>query len=470
MERDWNIIRRIKGYLSGALVAVGLIFGPASGEGLPGIASIADLDREAGLHFAIMSDHKGDSPLSSVEFARMAAWVRAGDASFVVGLGDHLKNGWENSFIPWLQSEPWWKERFYPNVADGENEYYSPTHKQSDYGGGAPILDLVDLDARAEITRPNSAEYYARIPLGDYTIHLIQLHFSDQPEQAEVAFPEGSRAWMMETLAGIKKGEKDLILVAAHSRKGSWDMVLSPERRRRLLGKADLILSATTHNFKAWVPEGFENGPAVCVNTGAVNFPGHMTPNGYVEIHILESGAIVGQYIDLTRPQRRLQQGRFAWIKSPNAPMRQIDLRPQAADEISTVIATLSDSIDAARLDRELATLLKKNSGADLALVGARASLSAGPVTLEDAWKVFQKNIGIRVVRIPADKADIVFPNLNQIPPETDRDFLRIAAPHPNITNIIAWADVTYEAVEPQPPEDSGLRQIDLLIQWLKMQ
>ena len=114
--------------------------------GLAGVESIRDLDRLADLHFVLMSDNKGDSPLSSVEFARMTAWLKAGNPAFVIGLGDHVKHRWENTFIPWLQSDPWWREHFYPNVADGENEYYSPTHRQSDYGEGAPILDLVELE------------------------------------------------------------------------------------------------------------------------------------------------------------------------------------------------------------------------------------------------------------------------------------------------------------------------------------
>ena len=147
-------------------------------EGLPGVESIGDLDRLADLHFAIMSDNKGDSPLSSVEFARMTAWIKEGNPAFMIGLGDHVKYRWENTFIPWLQSDPWWREHFYPNVADGENEYYSPTHRQSDYGEGAPILDLVELDAHASVIRPNKSEYYAQISVGDYTVHLIQMHFS----------------------------------------------------------------------------------------------------------------------------------------------------------------------------------------------------------------------------------------------------------------------------------------------------
>ena len=329
-----------------AMLALGVSPHLAQGKGLPGVKTIQDLDTQAGLHFIIFGDNKGDSPLSSVEFARLAAWGEASNPAFAIGLGDHLKNRWENTFIPWIQSNPWWRDHTYLNVADGENEYYSPTHKQSDYGAGAPILDLVNLKAHAEVVRPNPSEYYARIPAGAYTVHLIQMHYSDQPQEAELAFPETSRAWMMETLAGIQKGPKDLIVIAAHSRAGSWDQVLSPERRKTLLEKADLILSATTHRYQSWVPEGFEGGSTVCVNTGAVNYPGNMTPNGYVEIHVLaSSGAIVGQYIDLTQTERRLQCDRFAWIKPTNGPMRHLEFvmgNGKGRIELQTVSGDLS--------------------------------------------------------------------------------------------------------------------------------
>ena len=125
---------------------------------------------------------------------------------------------WENSFIPWIGGNSWWREHCYLNVADGENEYYSPTHREADYGEGAPVLDLLDLDAHAEVTRPNGAEYYARIAAGEYTVHLIQLHYPDELANPAAAFPEASRDWMIRTLEGIDKGRRDLIVVAAHSR------------------------------------------------------------------------------------------------------------------------------------------------------------------------------------------------------------------------------------------------------------
>ena len=165
-------------------------------DGLPGVESIADLDRLSDLHFAIMSDNKGDSPLSSVEFARMTAWRKEGNPAFVIGLGDHVKHRWENTFIPWLQSDPWWREHFYPNVADGENEYYSPTHRQSDYGEGAPILDLVELESprkrysskQIRILCPNSRWRLYRSPNSDALLRSAKGRIGSVPrKQSSVA-------------------------------------------------------------------------------------------------------------------------------------------------------------------------------------------------------------------------------------------------------------------------------------------
>ena len=458
------------------LLILGLTFSDAAspavtaGEGLSGVKSIEDLDRLADLHFTIMSDNKGDSPLSSVEFARMTEWIKEGNPAFMIGLGDHVKHRWENTFIPWLQSDPWWREHFYPNVADGENEYYSPTHRQSDYGEGAPILDLVELETHASVIRPNRSEYYAQISVHDYTVHLIQMHFSDQPMDATVAFPESSRTWMMETLKGIEKGEKDLIIVAAHSRTGAWDTVLSPERRQFLLNKADLVLSATTHRFEVWVPEGFEAGDAVCVNTGSVNYPGPMAANGYVEIHLIESVGIVGQYIDLTQTGRRLQRGHFAWIKLKDGPMRYLNLRPPTADETNEPLVNLSEPLDAMEIEQGLSQLIKEKMGVDFALVGTRQGLDKGPVTREAAWRVFGKNTNIRIVRIPMAKVIPVLGLLQKTEIASQSKTLRVAAPHPTMTGIITVAGITHEAIESQALEDKGLRQVDLLIEWLTSQ
>ncbi|MSS70132.1 MAG: hypothetical protein EXS64_01435 [Candidatus Latescibacteria bacterium] len=470
MRRHRRIIQVLSSCLTVGMLLLTAMSGPAGGEGLPGIATMADLDRRAGLHFAIMSDHKGDSPLSSVEFARMAAWVEAGRPAFVIGMGDHLRYGWENSFIPWIGANRWWREHLYPNVADGENGYYSPTHRQGDYGKGAPTLKLVDLSAHAKtVVRENGCEYYAKIRAGKYTVHLIQMHFSDEPEALDVAFPAESRAWMMQTLADIQKGEKDLIVVGAHSRKGYWDDVLTPEQRHALLHKADLLLSATTHSFRAWVPEGFEDGSTVCMNTGAVDYPGYMSPEGYVEVHVLPAGEIVGQYVDLTQTERRLQRGRFAWVKPRGERMRSIDLRPMApGEDMAEVVGTLKDSVSAADLGRELSALLRARTGADAAQVAVRTGLPKGPVTREAAWQVFQKNRNLRVVRVPRAQADSVLIRLKLTPVAFQGESLRIGVPHPTVPQVLAWAGLTYRAIEPQGIGDYGLREVDLLVDWLK--
>jgi len=420
----------------GALVALAVVAPSplAAGGELPEVTSIEDLDRLSVVHFAIMSDHKGDSPRNSVEFARMVAWVEAGGAAFAVGLGDHVEYGWENSFIPWIAANSW-REHLYPNVADGENEYYSSTHGEGDYGEGAPVLNLVDLDAHAEVVRPNGVEYYARIAAGEYTVHLIQLHYPDELANPAAAFPESSREWMIRTVEGIDKGERDLIVVAAHSRGGSWDRMLSPERRRLLLGKVDLVLSATTHHFEAWVQEGFEDGPAVCVNTGAVNYPGHLTPNGYVEIHVLPSGDIVGQYMDLTQARRQLQRGRLAWIKPRHGRMTRIDLLPETEPTSESELAVLKHAVTAADLQTQLEQLLGEKTGADVVRLDIVEGMPAGPLTLRDAWRVFGRNRNLRVVRVPAAKLDTLFSQWQLAPAAIGHRYARVATSHPTVTH-----------------------------------
>ena len=80
MGKDWYIIRRMEGYLSGALIAIGLSFGLASGEGLPGIASIADLDRRDTLGQGEPLDPQRARLLASPVRRRTVPLVREGDA------------------------------------------------------------------------------------------------------------------------------------------------------------------------------------------------------------------------------------------------------------------------------------------------------------------------------------------------------------------------------------------------------
>jgi len=275
---------------------------------------IGDLDGRAVFSFAIMSDNKGDSPYSKREFAQMVKWINESGDAFVIGLGDHVKKGWRNDFLDFIHENTWWHRWFYPTVADGENEYYGKG--QGDWGAGAPILDEVEMSSRPNVTlRKNGAEYYARVEVKGYTVHIIEVAYSDTPKDPSVAFTEDSRRYLISTLEGIQKGDKDIIILCAHS-PGSWIQVLSPERRRIVMEKADLVLSASSHYYQRIVPPGYGYTGALCLNTGSITYPSLDCPYGYLEVHVLGNPTrIVTQYQDARRENRTLRCGRFSYVK-----------------------------------------------------------------------------------------------------------------------------------------------------------
>lgn len=288
---------------------------------LPDFATIQDLDDAALFTFAIMSDNKGDSSFSSPEFAKMVGWISEADCAFVIGLGDHVKRGWENSFITFLEENQWWHDHFYPNVADGENEFYGSG--QDDWGAGAPMLEEVDLASRPGVEiRENGCEYYAQIQVDDYTVHLIQLHYPDSPRDNSIAFNQDSRQYLIDTLSSVEKGPQEIIIIGAHSIDGFWLDELSPERQELVLDKADLVLSATTHFFeRSALPDYRDSGP-LCINTGSITFPALYCPPGFVQVHVLEEPfSLVVQYIDASQPQRDPQQDEYTFIKIVDGPI-----------------------------------------------------------------------------------------------------------------------------------------------------
>jgi len=284
-------------------------------SGLAGIRTIKDLDKAALFSFAIMSDNRSDSPKTAPEFARMVEWIKESGDEFVIGLGDHVASALGKSFLRFLAENKWWHDHFYPNVADYENEFYG--RGQWDWGAGKKIFDEVGLRSRKGVEiRPNGAEYYARIPVKGYTIHLIQLSYPDEPADANVAFPPDSRKYLVETIKRINKGEKDVIIACAHSRYGSWIGLLTEKQRKVVMENADLVLSATTHVFARIRVEGYEDRGALCINTGSITYPRFFSPPGYVQVHVLENPLrLVVQYIRADREERELQSGEYAWLK-----------------------------------------------------------------------------------------------------------------------------------------------------------
>jgi len=264
--------------------------------------------------FAIVSDHKGLAPANSKLMANTVTQIRQAGAKFVVGLGDHLTYPMlPHPFLDFIAKDPFWKRHFYPNIADGENAYYSMN--QSAWGAGGKLLTAMNMAARGEVTvRKNGCEYTARIAAGPYVVHLIQLHYPDEPADAAKAFPADSRRYLLATLAGIdKRPGRDIVIVAAHT--GNWVRKLTLPQRKAVLAKADLILGATSHYFQR-----YNYGPTgpLGVNTGAVGYANKANGryDGWVSVHVLRRPpALLVQYQDARAATMQVVKPAFRFLK-----------------------------------------------------------------------------------------------------------------------------------------------------------
>ena len=282
--------------------------------------TIKDLDKAAAFSFSIMSDNKGYS-IENPAMKKCDLWIREGGDAFILGLGDHVKVNRLNPFLKLIKHDALWHNHFYPNVADGENEYWGDG--QGDWGAGAPILDSVDLSGRENVQiRDNKCEYYAVENHEGITVHIIQLHYSDSPDDPNFAFNESSRQYLMDKLDGIDKTDKDIIVVLAHD--GPWVEQLSAKRKAKLMNKADLILGATTHMFQRYhfLGKGVDTG-AASFNTGAV---GNSLVSGFLQVHVLKNPTrMVVQYQMTHKDNRQLQDKEYAFEKVINGKITAID-------------------------------------------------------------------------------------------------------------------------------------------------
>lgn len=282
---------------------------------LPG--SIKTLNDRAAFTFAVMSDNKGDSPDNSTPMKNCVDQVDSLKARFIIGLGDHLTHRrapktFPNSFVGLLKTNRLWQRHFYPNIADGENAYYG--RGQDDWGAGGQLLTDLKMKDWPEVSlRDNGCEYYAKVELGNHIVHVVQLHYSDNPRDPKQAFREDSRRYMVETLNRIdKKNNRDLVIVCAHT--GNWPGVLSREHRKALFDKADLIFGATTHKFQRYP---YADDLPLVINTGAV---GHRHPdgphNGWVSAHVFDNPfCVLLQYQNSDEKLLRTVRNKQAFVK-----------------------------------------------------------------------------------------------------------------------------------------------------------
>ncbi len=281
---------------------------------------IEELDKRATFSFSIMSDNKGYS-LENPHMFKCDKWIREAGDRFILGLGDHVKGNRANPFLHLISKDSLWHNHFYPNVADGENEFWGKG--QGDFGAGAPILDFVDLSKRDNVKiRKNNCEYYAVEEYSGIKVHIIQLHYSDTPLDPSIAFNESSRKYMMDVLDGINKTDNDIIVVLAHTQ--LWFEKLSSERKAKLLNKADLLLDATTHSYRKYHLGGKDTDTkAIAFNTGAV---GNSVDNGFIQVHVLLNPTrIIIQYQRTINESRELQGKGFAYEKIINGLKKEIN-------------------------------------------------------------------------------------------------------------------------------------------------
>lgn len=282
--------------------------------------TIEHLDSMAMFSFSIMSDNKGYA-LENPHMYKCDQWIRAAGDRFILGLGDHVKRNRANPFLDLIQKDSLWHHHFYPNVADGENEYFGKG--QGDWGAGFPILEAVDLWNRKNIEiRKNKCEYYAIEKQEGIKIHIIQLHYSDTPRLAILAFRISTRRYLKKILSKIDKSDKDIIVVLAHTDK--WIKSFNKKNRTKLMNKVDLILDATTHRFKKYsFPGNKSNNSAIAFNTGAV---GNSADNGFIQVHVLKNPLrMIIQYQRTANQKRGLQKDGFAYEKIINGEIREMD-------------------------------------------------------------------------------------------------------------------------------------------------
>lgn len=286
--------------------------------GYQNIQSYEELEQSKSFSFSIISDNHGSSPIDNIEMARMSKWVADSKDAFVLGVGDHLQKNKENDFLAFLLRNKWWKQNFYPTIADAENDYFGTG--QEDWGSGKQLLNLMGFQNRYNVEmNDNGAEYYAKMVVNGIVVHYIVLHFPDNPVNVDIAFPESSKKFLINTLNKIQKSDNDIIIVSAHSMYGSWIDNLSKAQQNIVNKKCDLLLAGTTHFFERRVPEGLENSGPLMVSAGSVNKARWGSRNGFIQVHVMKNPlSIIVQYVDTNDSQVQLQDAPYSFVKYIN--------------------------------------------------------------------------------------------------------------------------------------------------------
>ncbi|MFP4458073.1 MAG: hypothetical protein ACLFSQ_00610 [Candidatus Zixiibacteriota bacterium] len=425
---------------------------------IEGIDSLSQLDSLATFRFIIFSDNKGDSPTSSESFARMIDWTR--ESYCFIGLGDHVKKGWGNSFWDFIQTNQEWTDRFYPNIADGENEYYGKS--QGDWGAGGEFLSEIGMEKRTNTQiRDNGCEYYSKISCpSDFMIHLIQLHYPDNPPNDSIAFKPDSRKFLIETLESIQRNEKDIIIAAAHSYDGFWFDELSESEQDIIMQKCDLVLSATSHFFEIFdvIPDSIA---PVFINTGSIPHSVAYCPPGYLDVHVLDNPpAIIGQYINANIPIREFQNSDYSFLKIPGGATRKTEFRKKRETEnYDKIIGSINSSLTKAEMTAIAESLYIAKTNSDMAIIDSTEGIQGPEVSNRQLWKVFPYNNEIWVLNLPPEDFILLFGDRYDI---DGNSTIRVA-----VNSYLGSYLVDKRGLSEDKVEKTGIYEIGLLTEWL---
>lgn len=283
------------------------------------VETYQDIENQSVFNFSVISDNHGNSPYSNVNMAKANFHMRKTNDLCILGVGDHMMKNGINDFLFFVNNDTFWKDNFYPTISDGENIFYGKG--QDDWGAGKAFFDGIGLTSRKNVIfSKEGVDYYAVIEAPQkYRIHFISLHYPDEPADVSRAFRESSKNFLRESLLRINKTDHDIIVLASHSRFGSWIYDLRPDLYRLVMTKADIVLGASTHYYERIIPEGYEFSGPIILNTGSLVSPRFGSNPGFIQVHLMEQHrGIFVNYVDVSKPTNIMSSTPYAFFRSFN--------------------------------------------------------------------------------------------------------------------------------------------------------
>ncbi len=320
--RTGKLSFQVRLYIVLALILIHLLFSldPSTeirNGKLRNVETYQDLENLSVFSFSIISDNHGQSPYSNLGMAKANYHIRKSNDLCVLGVGDHLMNHSNNEFLFYICNDNYWRTNFYPSISDGENIFYGKS--QADWGAGKIFFDVIGMRERRNVEfSAEGVDYYSIIEAPrDYKIHWISLYFPDEPPNPKLGFRESSKRFLAQTLSKIKKTEKDIIVIGAHSQYGYWLNELHPDLYRLVCQKADIVVGASTHYYERYTPDGLLSQGPLILNTGSAVSPRFGSAPGFVQIRVLEQhrGMYIN-YVDVSKPNNTIASTPFAYFRT----------------------------------------------------------------------------------------------------------------------------------------------------------